>query len=131
MLISAEFPEHQAIPRARTAPGRDAEALADETWNATELLDKMGMLTIRRATKYALRLDPTTFKSPVCRIEAPANCSSCALVSRTTAESSVFFCLGHRQMILLTGARHNHCPEITGFCGNAEFSESHARRLTA
>jgi rsbT co-antagonist protein RsbR len=33
--------------RLRAEVGRDAEALADETWLATQLLDKMGMLTVR------------------------------------------------------------------------------------
>ncbi len=33
--------------RLRTELGRDAEALADETWVATQLLDKLGMITIR------------------------------------------------------------------------------------
>lgn len=33
--------------RLRSELGNDAESLAEETWLATELLDKMGMLTIR------------------------------------------------------------------------------------
>jgi len=37
--------------RLKTEFGKDAEALADETWRATELLDKMGMLTIRAFQK--------------------------------------------------------------------------------
>ncbi len=37
--------------RLRTEFGRDAEQLADETWAATELLDKMGMLTVRAFQK--------------------------------------------------------------------------------
>lgn len=37
--------------RLKTELGKDAEALADETWRATELLDKMGMLTIRAFQK--------------------------------------------------------------------------------
>jgi rsbT co-antagonist protein RsbR len=37
--------------RLRTEFGRDAEMLADENWTATELLDKMGMLTIRAFQK--------------------------------------------------------------------------------
>jgi rsbT co-antagonist protein RsbR len=37
--------------RLRTEFGRDAEALADETWTATELLDKMGLLTVKAFQK--------------------------------------------------------------------------------
>jgi rsbT co-antagonist protein RsbR len=37
--------------RLRTEFGRDAEQLADETWTATELLDKMGMLTVKAFQK--------------------------------------------------------------------------------
>jgi rsbT co-antagonist protein RsbR len=37
--------------RLREEFGRDAEALADESWVATELLDKMGMLTVRAFQK--------------------------------------------------------------------------------
>lgn len=33
--------------RLKAELGKDAEALTDETWRASELLDKMGMLTIR------------------------------------------------------------------------------------
>jgi rsbT co-antagonist protein RsbR len=37
--------------RLRSEVGKDADALADETWIATELLDKMGMLTVRAFQK--------------------------------------------------------------------------------
>lgn len=37
--------------RLRTELGRDADALADEVWLATQLLDKMGMLTVRAFQK--------------------------------------------------------------------------------
>ena len=37
--------------RLRTEFGRDPEALADETWLTTELLDKLGLLTIRAFQK--------------------------------------------------------------------------------
>lgn len=37
--------------RLREEVGKDAEALADDTWLATELLDKMGMLTVRSFQK--------------------------------------------------------------------------------
>jgi rsbT co-antagonist protein RsbR len=37
--------------RLRAEFGRDADALADETWAASELLDKMGLLTIRAFQK--------------------------------------------------------------------------------
>ncbi len=37
--------------RLRAEFGRDAEQLADETWTATELLDKMGILTARAFQK--------------------------------------------------------------------------------
>jgi rsbT co-antagonist protein RsbR len=33
--------------RLRSELGRDAEALAEETWRATQLLDRMGLLTVR------------------------------------------------------------------------------------
>lgn len=33
--------------RLRAELGRDAEALAEETWRATQLLDKMGLITVR------------------------------------------------------------------------------------
>lgn len=37
--------------RIRAEFGKDADALAEETWRATELLDKMGMLTIKAFQK--------------------------------------------------------------------------------
>ncbi len=37
--------------RLRSEFGRDAEQLSDETWTATELLDKMGLLTIKAFQK--------------------------------------------------------------------------------
>ena len=37
--------------RLRSELGRDADALAEETWRATQLLDKMGMITIRAFQK--------------------------------------------------------------------------------
>jgi rsbT co-antagonist protein RsbR len=37
--------------RLRTELGRDADALGEEVWNATELLDKLGMYTVRAFQK--------------------------------------------------------------------------------
>src|SRR6185295_13027200 len=37
--------------RLRAELGRDADALADDTWRATQLLDRMGMLTMRAFQK--------------------------------------------------------------------------------
>jgi rsbT co-antagonist protein RsbR len=37
--------------RLRSEVGRDADALAEETWTATELLDKLGMFTVRAFQK--------------------------------------------------------------------------------
>jgi len=37
--------------RLRTELGRDAEALAEETWVATELLDRLGLITVRAFQK--------------------------------------------------------------------------------
>jgi rsbT co-antagonist protein RsbR len=39
------------LARLRAELGRDAEALADETWTASELLDKLGLMTVRAFQK--------------------------------------------------------------------------------
>ena len=45
--------QEAAVCAVATEFGRDAEALADETWTATELLDQLGMHTVKAFQKFA------------------------------------------------------------------------------